>query len=184
MSRFKSSGWKSDTLVRANTTSSIRGKISGPIPITVGDDEFPIRVRATSVATPLNLEDIEKLLRPPRPHVNVQHEEPLSKEIEEPPRPAPQVPSLSTPPTSHSSVQQAAQATSLKEATTSTSHEPSMEKPQRKKSTLRSVLGRLFGKKRKSNDSTASNEAALASGRAGQHRSVSGVYRRFLGFAY
>jgi hypothetical protein len=179
MSRFKSSGWKSDTLTRANTTSSIRGKISSPIPITV-DDEFPIRTRATSIATPLGLEDIEKQLRPPKPHVNVQHEESISKEIEELSRPAVQVPSSPTPPTSHSSVQQAAQATSLKEAT---SHEPSIEKPQRKKSTLRSVLGRLFGKKRKSDNSTVSDRTAPASGKAGQHRSVSSVYRRFPRFA-
>jgi hypothetical protein len=173
MSRFRSSGRKGDTPTRSNTTSSIRGKISGPIPIAVDDDEFPIRARGSSIATPLGHEDIEKQLRSPIPHRDVQHEEPLSREVEEPSGPAPQV--LSTPSTSRSPVQRTAQATPLREATAGDPSKSDMEKPQRKKSTLRSVLGRFFGKKRKSVSSTVSNGTAVGSERAGHHYSVSDV---------
>jgi hypothetical protein len=177
MKKFKGAGRKPATLSRSNTTSSIRGKISAPIPHPTADDEFPIREPGTSIATPLGHEDFERHLRsPPTPlQVDIaQHEKPEEEDMpapaEELSRAAPSV-HTSTVPSQETPIPQARQSSPLRGSGVSNPSGSSLEKPQRKKSTLRTVLGRLFGKKRKS-DSSA-NRIQEESARAGLHRSVS-----------
>ncbi len=180
MRKFKS-GRKPAAPVRSNTSSSIRGKISAPIPLVVDDDEFPIREPGTGIATPLGLDGVEKQLRLPNtprtplPVDPAKHEEAdLTDPVEEPTRaPPPAPPSLT--PSHESTIRQATYNSPLRESGAS-NHQSgsSLEKPQRKKSTLKSVFGRLFGKKRKS--SSSANENIEDSARAGQHRSVSCSY--------
>jgi hypothetical protein len=174
MKKFKGAGRKPATISRSDTTSSIRGKISAPIPIATGDDEFPIRAPGTGIATPLGHEGLERQPRAaPTPfqlEMAKQEESDISAPIEEPARaassaPPSTVPSLETP------APQARQISPMRGSGVSNPSGLAIEKPQRKKSTLRSVLSRLFGKKRKS-DSSA-NGIRETSPRAGQHRSVS-----------
>lgn len=173
MKKFKGAGRKPSVLSRSNTTSSVRGKISAPIPIATTDDEFPIRESGTDI----DQEGAEKQQRSPStplPLDTSQHEKAEEADItvpaEEslrpsPPLPEPTVPSQETP------IYQARQVSSLRGSGASNPSGSSLEKPQRKKSTLRTVLGRLFGKKRKSGGSA--NGIPEESARAGQHRSVS-----------
>lgn len=64
------------------------------------------------------------------------------------------------------------QPSGLRNSIISVPDAPSINKPQRKKSSLRSVFGKLFGKKRKGSSSSSSNRASGSSDvRAGQHRS-------------
>jgi hypothetical protein len=181
MRKFKGAGRKPATPSRSNTTSSIRGKISAPIPISTTDDEFPIRTPGTGIAMPLGQEGLEREPRaaptPLQPEMAKQEEADLSTPYEDslraapsqpPSQPPSMVPSLETP------APQARQVSPLRGSEVSNPSGLTIEKPQRKKSTLRSVLGRFFSKKRKS-DSSA-NELHASSPRAGQHRSVSITY--------
>ena len=174
MRKFKGAGRKPATPSRSNTTSSIRGKISAPIPIFIADDEFPIRTPGIGIAMPLEREGLE---REPRAAPNPlqletvkQEEADISAPVEELSRVAPSAPS-STAPSHENPALQVRQVSPLRESGLSNPPGSSIGKPQRKKSTLRSVFGRLFGKKQK-NDSSA-NRLHEASPRAGQHRSVS-----------
>jgi hypothetical protein len=173
MRKFKGAGRKPATPSRSNTTSSIRGKISAPIPISTADDEFPIRTPGTGIAMPLGQEGLERELRAAPTPLQVetvkQEEADISAPVEEQPRAAPSEPPPTVP--SHENpAPQARQVSPLRGSGVSNPSGSSIEKPQRKKSTLRSVLGRLFGKKRKSGSSADGIHAS--SPRAGQHRSV------------
>jgi hypothetical protein len=173
MSRFGPSGWKANTLKRANTNrSSIRGRISGPIQIMVENEEFPTRTRGATITTPFGLEDIEEQLRTPKSNVNVQHVEPFSRDMDEPSMAASEAASF---PTSPIPVLQAAQVTPPREAMASISLESNMERPRRTRSSIRSVFGRLFGRKNKNGVSVRSNGTPTELGGVGLHHSVSCV---------
>ena len=159
---------------RSNTTSSIRGKISAPIPISTADDEFPIRTPGTGIAMSLGQEGLEKEPRAaptPLQLESVKQEEAnISAPVKEQPRAAPSEPP-STAPSHGNPAPQVRQVSPLRGSGVSNPSGSSIEKPQRKKSTLRSVLGRLFGKKQKIGSSA--DGLHMSSPRAGLHRSVS-----------
>ncbi|KAK3984143.1 hypothetical protein QBC44DRAFT_375490 [Cladorrhinum sp. PSN332] len=247
---------------RAKTGRSIRGTISGPIPIpspddddefpirkpgsakapTFPDDEFPIRRPGTGIATPLPLAEgpsssssDDQLEHPqekqqqqqPRDH-EAERGSPIGSEKEQiqvtptdlsrdavpeqPSNPPPAPPSIaSTPanpasrPTSRSPQNQTSTRRSSPQGVSPSRASPparratnpalstlrystisdapskqttqSRDAPQRKKSTLRSALGRLFGRGKKKNGGSnrdtimEANPEAEALGSAAQHRS-------------
>jgi hypothetical protein len=178
MSKFRGAGkWRNEGPVRTNTGSSIRGRIGPPIPIP-DDDEFPIRSPGTGIATPLGNEALERQFRL-RASTASEHDHALQQTddaVVAPLEPAGQAPS---PPTQTTQVSQEAgvrrtnQPSALRNSQTSVPSGSSAGKPQRKKSSLRSVFGRLFGKKRKDSNSSSTREQGAGGMRAGQHRSVS-----------
>ncbi|KAF6840779.1 hypothetical protein CMUS01_03812 [Colletotrichum musicola] len=154
---------------RSMTGQSIRGKISGPIPIpSPADDEFPMRNPGTGIATPVTAGDMrEQQMHPPQA-------EPATASIVSVPRPdvsqAPATDAAAVPPGSGGSAsgssptsashghspqsQRRTNASNLRYSVVSASSEQtgvSRDRPQRKKSTLRGALGKLFGRKKKSN---------------------------------
>jgi hypothetical protein len=182
MSKFRGPGkWKSEALARTNTGSSIRGKISAPIPI-VDDDEFPIRSPGSGIATPVGAEGIEKQLQL-RSSVLARPESAAMIERSTPthqgePAIAEEGPSTSQPsfyqPSNSATTHTAstAVATSVNSIPPVTSLPPTSDgKPQRKKSSLRSVFGKLFGRKSRSDANRRSGDQSEV--RAEQHRSVS-----------
>jgi hypothetical protein len=174
MKKLRSVGRKPAIPSRSNTISSIRGKISAPIPISAADDEFPIRTPGTGIAMPLDQEGLEREPRaaptPLQLETVKQEEADVLASVDEPSRAAPSTPP-SMAPSHENPAPQARQVSPLRGSGVSNPSGSSMEKPQRKKSTLRTVLGRLFGKKRKSDNSANGHHGA--SPRAGLHRSVS-----------
>jgi hypothetical protein len=135
----------------SNTGSSIRGRISAPI--VADDDEFPIRLPGTGIATPLGVEGSEKQLQLRAPPISSPTVDALDDAIRERGSESTPRQSLHDPPIN--------QQNTVRVSTNSVPPASDEEKPQRKKSTLRGVFGRLFGKKRRDKV------------RAGQHRSVS-----------
>jgi hypothetical protein len=130
---------------------------------------------------PMGQEGLEREPRaapaPLQTETDKQEEAGLSAPDEEPSRAAPSLPPSqppSTAPSLETPAPQARQASPLRGSGVSNPSGSTIEKPQRKKSTLRSVLGRLFGKKRKSDNSA--NVLHASSPRAEQHRSVSITY--------
>lgn len=227
---------------RAGQQSSIRGRISGPIPIAnAGDDdefpirtpgsgiaipahddenfEFPIRKRGSGIATALPVpenqlrgQDTEaqpqqaQQMQPPQPqasasaaslsgsHSDATHNSNTSNH-EPPSRPPPEAPSESrsssglpaermpqraspparrSPPAQRMTTASAPRYSAMSETPTAQSTDG--PRVNRKKSTLRSALGRLFGRRKKSRESQGStpvsgrNSGMLSSA---QHRSVS-----------
>jgi hypothetical protein len=190
MSKFRGAGkWRTEGPARTNTGSSIRGepsfewlqyiflidsvlgKISAPIPIP--DDEFPIRTPGTGIAVPLGTESTEPRLRASiaaeLDNTAMQTGIPIAAVDQD-------VPVLPTPdqaqPFREIHIRRTNQPSSQRDSGTSVPSGSSMGKPQRKKSSFRSALGRLFGKKSKNGGSSPPEHGASGM-RAGQHRSVS-----------
>lgn len=179
MSRFSKTGtWKSETSGRTNASSTIRGRISAPIPIQDDDDEFPIRSPGTSIATPLeslNSDGIEKVMRGSAisgrdsalAHGNIG----MGSYIEPPRRigtsPLPSGRPSYNPPsrrTEDYSIPRSASPVGRPSG-------PILSKPARKKSTLKGVFGKIFGMKRKDVPNKKQGVDALQSEQ--HHRSVS-----------
>jgi hypothetical protein len=162
---------------RSRTGDSIRGKISGPIPIP--DDEFPMRNPGTGIATstPLPEENdrqwpadqqampdtsstsgrgrnVDSVIGPSGPGSvkgSMQRSSPQSQRRTNPP----------------STLRHSVISENTDRSVTS------KDKPQRKKSTLGGVLSRLFGKKKKNASiSTTSQRASTLQQRPSQHQSV------------
>jgi hypothetical protein len=179
MSKFRGPAkWRADGPTRTNTGSSIRGKpISNPILLTE-DDEFPIRTPGTGIATLVGTEGVEKQLHLRasaivRPNSKVNSQNIPSSDVAEPStaeEPAPVTPPQPSyvPPSPPQR-----QPAPVRNSTTSKPSGSSEGKPQRKKSSLRSVFGRLFGKKQKTSPSTSPRIPERSDLRVGQHRSVS-----------
>ncbi|KAG9238379.1 hypothetical protein BJ875DRAFT_57876 [Amylocarpus encephaloides] len=175
MSKFRGSGkWKSDGPSRMNTGSSIRGRIGPPIPIS-DDDDFPIREPGAGIAIPLGA-DGQELRVPMRAStgadlesIKERHAVIVGTSVEPPGFESTTVPAQ--PP--HGGSSSHTTPPSASRDSMSTPSKSIMATPQRKKSSLRSVLGRLFGKKHKS-DSTSGAGAPSShhKARAGQHRSA------------
>jgi hypothetical protein len=153
MSKFRGpTKWRTDGPVRTNTGSSIRGKISAPI--IADDDEFPIRLPGTSIATPLGKESIAS---------NGIGDSPPRASPPPPPQPAYEPPPVPT-----------NQASTVRTSVASNGPVSNEGKPQRKKSSLGSVFRKIFGgKKRKDSSSSSTTTQGPGGFRAGQHRSVS-----------
>lgn len=179
MSKFKGSAkWKLEESKRTNAGPSIRGKpISNPIPLTE-DDEFPIRTPGAGIATPLGTEGVEGHLQLRasaifRPASTAHSQNIPASESAEPStveRTAANTPAQSfhaLPFSAHD------QSSSVRNSRNSKALGSSDGRPQRKKSSLRSVFGRLFGKKQKINPSTSPRIPERSQLRAGHHRSVS-----------
>lgn len=172
MSKYKPPGkWKPDGIARANTGGSIRGKIGPPIPM-ADDDEFPIRTPGAGIATPLGTGGVEQTL-------GYRGSTGTDRSIQQPGLAASdrsdRAHSTSIPAQSSTEepLRRTVQPSPLRNSMASIPSGPSVEKPQRKKSSLKSVLGRLFGKKRKSGSTSSNEKEKSTSGlRADQHRSV------------
>lgn len=155
---------------RSNTSVTIKKEtISAPIPIP-DDDEFPIRTPGASIATPLGDDSDNRRIsfhEPASPRRSIaeviqaetvgreQVSSPLSQQFED----APQV--------------QVEQERTKRRSTSSQRSRTSLVKPERKKSTLKSVLGKLFGRKRKGSGLTASKRGSTVT--STQHRSVCSI---------
>ncbi|KAE9381688.1 hypothetical protein N431DRAFT_491010 [Stipitochalara longipes BDJ] len=171
MSKFRGAGkWRSEGPSRTNTGSSIRGKISAPIPIP--DDEFPIRSPGTGIAVPLGTDGVEARLRASiateLDNTALQTGIPIVSTVD------PKLPIQSTAgqaqPFREIQIPRTNQPSSQRDSGTSVPSGSSMGKPQRKKSSFRSALGRLFGKRSK-NGGTSPPEQGTSGMKAGQHRS-------------
>lgn len=158
--------WRANAPIRTNTGTSIRGKtISHPIPFP-DDDEFPIRTPGTGIALPLGPEALEREIRlrtsiateelhPSQPTGGAESEQAMAQ--------------TTTFSADQPEARKARLPTTMRNSVAG-SVPSSGDRPEKKKSSLKSVLGRLFGKKRKSSSSSVSkpNPDSL---RAGQHRS-------------
>jgi len=207
--------------------SGIRGKsISGPIPITGDDDDFPIRKPGTSYAsttklpaepeefpirrpgseyvstTPLELKEeggdyiSHAEDRPPRtPEPGTSGAADVSAGVEqskapEPPTNPPPAPPVATSPSSGAGASSGTHRTSpghrranpsstlrfsqISGASTEGTGQSGKEKPQRKKSTLRGALSKLFGRKKKTESLMLGDNSRSSGGVGAQlHRSVS-----------
>lgn len=151
---------------RANTGTSIRGKISAPIPIP-DDEEFPIRSPGTGIATPLGNEGIDKQLRAP---TGIHQTGIAVSDFSELRAPSTQQSYTEGPLQPRHVLQK-----TLRNSQISQTDGSSIEKPQRKKTTFKSVIGRLFGTKKGRSSASASRSSTQNpnTARVDQHRSVS-----------
>ncbi|KAM3066007.1 hypothetical protein ACMFMG_009774 [Clarireedia jacksonii] len=157
MSKFTKTGtWKSETTGRTNTGSTIRGKISAPIPIQ-DDDEFPIRSPGTGIATPLGSRTSDGLEKAMRGSAISGRESGLAQvengmgmgSYVEPTRRIGSSPQASGRP-SYNTYRRPETISAIRSPSPIGASTGSItSKPQRKKSTLKGVFGKLFGKKRK-----------------------------------
>ncbi|KAF9775718.1 hypothetical protein IL306_006157 [Fusarium sp. DS 682] len=146
--------------------SNIRGRISGPVPISTSlDDEFPIRNPGTNIATPVQREFKESKTEPalsrsdfksptfPEPRRNgpyASREEPRS--------------SLhARQPGTISRLQKAEPSNNVRHSFVSADTRDK-ERPQRKQSTLRGALGKLFNRKKRSNGNDSPNNTDSETG--------------------
>lgn len=163
---------------RQGTGQSVRGKtISHPIPFP-DDDEFPIRTPGTGIAMPLG-SDAENQIRI-RESVATQlettsHQTGIAVSDFIDPGAAAQSGPMPLQPSPEPPVRRTNQPSHLRSSTASKNTGSSVGRPQRKKSTMRAVFGRLFGKRRKGSGSSSPKEQGPNEIRAGQHRSVSHI---------
>lgn len=186
MNRSKSiSSWKTPSR-RSGTSSSIRGKISNPIPMTTEDDEFPIRTLGAGYANPMATEGLEKQLPVPTTASDsstVNHEYDSFN--------GDHVGTIGTAITTHSESDGLPAEECHAQTTAYTGYEPLYiwnslasqntrggrsggvdSPPLRKKSTLKSVVRRIFGRKRKSVSSDSRDRAESKRAGHSHHRSV------------
>ncbi|KAK0119190.1 hypothetical protein ONS96_012254 [Cadophora gregata f. sp. sojae] len=181
MSKFRGTGkWRAEGPARSNTGTSIRGKtISQPIPFP-DDDEFPIRTPGSGIALPLGADGIERLRESTATDEidSTSHQTGIAVSDYTTGTRTPPMPTEPPPPLPEAQVMRNIQGhrpnqpSGLRNSIASVPDAPSIDKPQRKKSSLRSVFGKLFGKKRKGSSPSSSKRASGTSDvRAGQHRS-------------
>ncbi|KUJ22458.1 uncharacterized protein LY89DRAFT_664277 [Mollisia scopiformis] len=158
---------------RQGTGTSVRGKpISHPIPFP-DDDEFPIRTPGAGIAMPLGT-DAENQIRI-RESVaaqleNTSHQTGIAVSDFIDPIAAAQSGPVPSQPSPETPVRRTNVPSQLRNSTASR-NTGSSGRPQRKKSTMRAVFGRLFGKRRKGSGSSSPKEQGPSEIRAGQHRS-------------
>lgn len=192
MSKLRGTGkWRAEAPARSNTGTSIRGKaISQPIPFS-DDDEFPIRTPGSGIALPLSADGIERLrVSTPNSEMdNISHRSGIAVTDYMAGTRTPPMPTEPPPPLPEAQVMRNIQGhrpnqpSGLRNSIISVPDAPSIEKPQRKKSSLRSVFGKLFGKKRKGSSPSSSKRASGTSDvRAGQHRSVCALLSSLIQF--
>ncbi len=181
MSKLRGSGkWRSQGPARSSTGATVRGKsISHPIPFP-DDDEFPIRTPGAGLAIPLGPRGTD-MSAPTRASTATDGEVEVSNyqtgialsDYTEPsittqPTTVPSQPSPETP------IRRTIQPAAVRSSMASVPSGSSIGKPQRKKSSsLKTVFGRLFGKKSKQSPPSSSPKQGSSSVRADLHRSVS-----------
>lgn len=164
MNKLWSATRKSDGSQR--NSSNIRGRISAPIPIATDDDEFPIRSPGARLATPVGYESVEEQLR----QTDTEASEGLGT-MHSHISPARSIPFRQEPQhSSRDALRRSITGSSRFRETGPTGPLADPAKPERKKGPLRSVLGRLFGKKRMSSNSPSSNGQVVKGVGAYQHR--------------
>jgi hypothetical protein len=143
-------------------TSTVRGKISAPIPIQTEDDEFPIRAPVVGLAIPFGYDNADTTVEDGQETVHSQ------ASLTQPPplRDSPQRPS-------GDAIRRSTTAGSRFRESGLISPLASPTKPERRKGSFRAALGRLFGKKPKGGNSPASNGHAKGGGKHQHHKSVS-----------
>lgn len=178
MSRRRTSRDPRESLVRASPAVSVRGKvISHPIPIPgPDDDEFPIRTPGSGIALPLDAAEIERLMvsaaaASERGITSYQTGIAIS-DFGGPPQPPP------PPPTARDAPPDTATATASsapRDSVSSVTKAGSLGPPARHRSSVRCVLGRMFGRRRKNSTRPGRDERGASHGavRAEHHRSVS-----------
>ncbi|KAJ4326763.1 hypothetical protein N0V84_002782 [Fusarium piperis] len=143
---------------------SIRGRISGPVPIpTPLDDEFPIRSPGTNIATPVRAEFKESQADSVQSSRDRQFRSPT---FPEPRRNGPQAfqeprsPTFPRAPGAPARLQKAEPSNNARHSFVSADAvhiRDRLDRPQRKQSTLRGALGKLFNRKKKTNGDSPNN---------------------------
>ncbi|KAF4338339.1 hypothetical protein FBEOM_7746 [Fusarium beomiforme] len=160
--------------------SNIRGRISGPVPISTSlDDEFPIRNPGTNIATPVQGEFKESTTEP-----TLSRSDFRSPTLPEPRRNGPYA--FREEPRSSLHARQPGTTSRLHKAEPSNNIRHSFvsadtrikERPQRKQSTLRGALGKLFSRKKKPNGNDSPNNTDSETGSTSMRL---GPYRRSTG---
>ncbi|OBS18103.1 hypothetical protein FPOA_09831 [Fusarium poae] len=146
--------------------SAIRGRISGPVPISTSlDDEFPIRNPGTNIATPVQDEFQES-----QPQPTPSRSDFRSPTFPEPRQNGPN--SFREEPRSSIHARHPGTTSRLQKAEPSNRHSfvstdrsQTKERPQRKQSTLRGALGKLFNRRKKAgdNESTGNTDSEAGS---------------------
>lgn len=169
MSKLRGPGkWRPESPARTNTGMSIRGKpISNPV-LLAEDDEFPIRTPGASIATPLGAEAIVRNSGTSRRGSKTLSEHIASIDFAQSSKTERPVPSSQRPRTPPSPPR--ARPEPAESPIPSKSSGTGGGEPQRKKSTLRSVFGRLFGKKQRHHPGPRGPDGSAQ--RHGQHNSV------------
>ncbi|KAF4467326.1 hypothetical protein FALBO_5803 [Fusarium albosuccineum] len=168
---------------------TIRGRISGPVPIpTPLDDEFPIRNPGTNIATPVRAEFKESQHDSA---ISTGHRQFKSPTFPEPRRNSPQTfrdePRSPTHARIHGAtarLQKAEPSNNARHSFVSADavHIRDKDRPQRKQSTLRGALGKLFNRRKKPNGHDSPNntdsEAGSVPPRPGNYRRSTGESHR------
>lgn len=154
---------------RTATGGSIRGKISHPIPMQ--DDEFPIRTPGTGIATPVGSVDFGRGLRSRANTTELDGQPGLAITTFDDQAVGTYTAQVIAQPVPEEKIMRTKVTSSARNS--AASGLSASGKPQRKKSTLRSVFGRIFGKKKSSISSIQEKPDTRE-----QHRSVSkfGIY--------
>ncbi|KAI8962714.1 hypothetical protein F5Y11DRAFT_180822 [Daldinia sp. FL1419] len=135
--------------------TTIRGRISGPIPI---DDEFPIRGAVSSIAHEGRPEQLEPHIED-RPPSRPGHTPPEVTRVDKPDSVTQSGPSQASNASTSPQQQRTIRSSTLRYSMVSDSGGAEIDRPQRKKSTLKSTLGRLFKRKKKSTSETYNPES-------------------------
>ncbi|KAI1468773.1 uncharacterized protein F4812DRAFT_346472 [Daldinia caldariorum] len=126
--------------------ATIRGRISGPIPI---DDEFPIRGTGSAVIHEGSPEQLEPHIEE-RPPSRPERTPPEVPRAEKPDSVTPSGPSQASNASTSPQQQRTIRSSTLRYSMVSDSGGAELDRLHRKKSTLKSTLGRLFKRKKKS----------------------------------
>ncbi|RBR18378.1 uncharacterized protein FIESC28_06151 [Fusarium coffeatum] len=163
--------------------SAIRGRISGPVPISTSlDDEFPIRNPGTNIATPVQNE-FQESQPEPTPSRSDFRSPTLPETRRNGPHSFREEPRLSIharQPGTPSRLQKAEPSSNARHSFVSSdrTQNKDKERPQRKQSTLRGALGKLFNRKKRANDNESTgntdSEAGSVPVRPGPYRRSTG----------
>ncbi|KAF5026271.1 hypothetical protein F66182_1661 [Fusarium sp. NRRL 66182] len=169
----------------ANIQHPVRGRISGPVPIPTSlDDEFPIRNPGTNIASPVQGEFKESQPEPELLNGDARFKSPTFPEYRR-----------NEPHTFRDESRSSMHARQLGTTARLQKAEPSgnvrhsfvsadrvntrdRERPQRKQSTLRGALGKLFNRKKKTHGNDSANNT---DSEAGSTATRQGPYRRSIG---
>ncbi len=147
--------------------SAIRGRISGPIAV---DDEFPLRSQGPEVAQAGGLEQLESNVED-LPSLRLVESPPGTVRADKMESTTPSGPSQASNNSGSPRQPRTVRSSTLRYSTISDGTEP--DRPQRKKSTLKSTLGRLFKRKKKSSNESFNHDRIAEDEDPAQHEHVS-----------